>query len=168
MSRPTFNLGQFLEKEKLKTTGSNFTDWQRNLRILLGPAKMSYVLDTAIGDPPADDASQEEKNVHQSKLDDESVVRSGMLYAMEAELQKRYEHRSAHEIIADLTAVFAPQARAERYEASNLFFSAKMEEHSSVSEHVVKMSGYVQRLKALECEIPDELAIDRVLQSLPP
>ena len=43
-----------------------------------------------------------------------------------------------------------------------------MEEHSSVSEHVVKMSGYVQCLNALECKIPDELAIDRVLQSLPP
>ena len=168
MSRPTFNLGQFLEKEKLKTTGSNFTDWQRNLRILLGPAKMSYVLDAAIGDPPADDASQDEKNIHQTKLDDDSIVRSGMLYAMEAELQKRYETMSAHQMIADLTSVFAPQARAERYEAPNLFFSAKMEEHSSVSEHVVKMSGYVQRLKALECEIPNELAIDRVLQSLPP
>src|SRR4051794_14501392 len=168
MSRPTFNLGQFLDKEKLKTNGSNFTESQRNLRILIGPAKMSYVLDTVIGDAPAADASQDEKNVHQSKLDDESIVRSGMLSAMEAELQKRYEKMSAHEMITDLTAVFSLQARAERYEASNLFFSAKMEEHSSVSEHVVKMSGYVQRLKTLECEIPDELAIDRVLQSLPP
>ena len=42
-----------------------------------------------------------------------------------------------------------------------------MEEHSSISEHVVKMSGYVQRLNALDCQILDELAIDRVLQSLP-
>jgi hypothetical protein len=41
-----------------------------------------------------------------------------------------------------------------------------MDEHSSVSEHVVKMSGYA-RLNALECQILDELAIDRVLQSLP-
>jgi hypothetical protein len=30
------------------------------------------------------------------------------------------------------------------------------------------MAGYVQRLNALYCKIPDELAIDRVLQSLPP
>src|ERR1043165_4060015 len=30
------------------------------------------------------------------------------------------------------------------------------------------MSAYVQRLNALECQIPDELAVDRVLQSLPP
>jgi hypothetical protein len=43
-----------------------------------------------------------------------------------------------------------------------------MDEHSSVSEHVVKMSGYIQRLNALDCQILDELAIDRVLQSLPP
>ena len=43
-----------------------------------------------------------------------------------------------------------------------------MDEHGSVSEHAVKMSGYVQRLNALECQIPDELAVDRVLQSLPP
>jgi hypothetical protein len=74
---------------------------------------------------------------------------------------------SAFEIITDLKAVFAPQACAERYEASELFFSSRMDEQSSVSEHVVKMSGYVQRLNALECKILEELAIDRVLQSLP-
>ena len=56
-----------------------------------------------------------------------------MLYAMEADLQKRFENLSAYEIITDLKAIFAPQARAERYEASKLFFSAKMEEHSSLS-----------------------------------
>ena len=143
MSRPTFNLGPFLEKEKLKTDGSNFTTWYRTLRILLAPHKMSYVLEAALGDEPADTATQDEKNVYQSKVDDSSIVQSGMLYAMEADLQKRFEKMSAYEIITDLKAVFAPQARAERYEASELFFSAKMEEHSSVSEHVVKMSGYV-------------------------
>ena len=168
MSRPTFNLGPFLEKEKLKTDGSNFITWYRTLRILLVPHKMSYVLEAALGDKPADTATRDEKNVYQSKEDDSSLVQSGMLYAMEPDLQKRFERMSAYEIITDLKAVFAPQARAERYEASELFFSAKMEEHSSVSEHVVKMSGYVQRLNALECKIPDELAIDRVLQSLPP
>ena len=91
-----------------------------------------------------------------------------MIYSMEAELQKRFERMGAYEIITDLKAVFAPQARAERYEASEAFFSAKMEEYNSVSEHVVKMSGYIQRLNALECKIPDELTVDRVLQSLPP
>src|SRR3954471_21361798 len=43
-----------------------------------------------------------------------------------------------------------------------------MEEGSSVSEHAIKMSGYTQRLEQLECTIPEELKIDRVLQTLPP
>jgi hypothetical protein len=74
---------------------------------------------------------------------------------------------SAFEIITNLKAIFAPRARVERYDASELFFSSKMDKHNSVSEHVVKMYGYVQRLNALECQIPDELAIDMVLRSLP-
>jgi hypothetical protein len=91
-----------------------------------------------------------------------------MLFAMESDLQKRFEKMSAFEIITILKAIFAPQAWAERYEASELFLSTRMDEHSSVSEHVVKMPGYVQRLNTLKCQILDELATDRVLQSLPP
>jgi hypothetical protein len=91
-----------------------------------------------------------------------------MLFAMESDLQKCFEKMSAFEIIIDLKSVFAPQEHAERYEASELFFSTRMDEHNSASEHVVKMSRYVQHLNALDCQIPDKLAIDRVLQSLPP
>src|ERR1044072_6838165 len=146
---PWLNLGSFLEKDKLKTYGVNFTNWFCTLRILLIPVKMAYVLEDALGDAPADDASQDEKNVYLSRTDDYDLVQSRMLYSMEAELQKRFERMGAYEIITDLKAVFAPQARAEWYEASEAFFSAKMDEHSSVSEHVVKISGYVQRLNAL-------------------
>jgi hypothetical protein len=124
---------------------------------------MGYVLDVVIGDVPNTDASKDDKVVYQTKVDDASFVQSGMLFAMESELQKRFEKMGAFEIITDLKAIFAPQARVERYETSELFFSSRMDEHSSVSEHVVKMSGYVQRLNALECQIPYELAIDRVL-----
>jgi hypothetical protein len=43
-----------------------------------------------------------------------------------------------------------------------------MEENSSVSENVLKMSGYFNHLNHLGVDLPDEVAIDRVLQSLPP
>ena len=55
--RPSFNLGSFLEKDKLKTGGSNFTNWFRTLRILLVPLKMANVLEAAIGDAPPAEAS---------------------------------------------------------------------------------------------------------------
>ena len=46
-----FNFNAFLEKEKLKSNGSNFTDWFRNLRIILTAAQKAYVLDATLGDP---------------------------------------------------------------------------------------------------------------------
>ena len=96
------------------------------------------------------------------------MVQCGILYAMELDLQKCFEHHEVFEMIEELKMVFQTQARAERYETSEAFFNLKMEENNSVSEHVVKMSGYAQRLNLLGCPIPRELGVDRVLQSLPP
>jgi hypothetical protein len=106
MSCPAFNLDAFLEKEKLKTDGSNFTTWFRTLRIILAPHKMGYVLDAASGATPNGDASNDVKNVYQIKVDDASFVQSGMLFSMESDMQKRFEKMNAFEIISDLKAVF--------------------------------------------------------------
>ena len=43
-----------------------------------------------------------------------------------------------------------------------------MEENSSISEHILKMSGYHTHLTQLGIDLPAESVIDRVLQSLPP
>ena len=43
-----------------------------------------------------------------------------------------------------------------------------MEENSSFSEHILKMSGYHKHLTQLGVNLPDDSVIDRVLQSLPP
>ena len=46
------NFNVFLEKTKLKDDGSNYTDWVRNLRIILIAAKRSYVHEAPLGDAP--------------------------------------------------------------------------------------------------------------------
>ena len=55
-----------------------------------------------------------------------------------------------------------------RYEVSNKFYSCKMEENSSVSEHILRMCWYHNHLTQLGVNLPDDSVIDRVLQSLPP
>ena len=42
----------------------------------------------------------------------------------------------------ELKLIFQANARIERYEVSNKFYSCKMEENSSISEHILRMSGY--------------------------
>ena len=68
----------------------------------------------------------------------------------------------------ELKLIFQENARVERYEVSNKFYSYKMEENSSVSEHILKMSGLHNRLTQLGVNLPDDAVIDRILQSLPP
>src|SRR4051812_49691660 len=43
-----------------------------------------------------------------------------------------------------------------------------MEENSSISEYILKMSGYNNHLIQLGVNLPDDSVIDRILQSLPP
>ena len=43
-----------------------------------------------------------------------------------------------------------------------------MEENRSTSEHVLRLSGYYNRLNQVGVNLPDKIMIDRVLQSLPP
>ena len=50
---------------------------------------------------------------------------------------------------------------------SNKFYSCKMEENSSVSEHILRISGYHNHLTHLRVNLPIDSVIDRVLQSLP-
>jgi hypothetical protein len=68
----------------------------------------------------------------------------------------------------ELKMVFQAHARVGRYEVSDMFFSYKMEENSSVSEHILRMFGLHNRLTQLGVNLPDDSVIDRILQSLPP
>ena len=72
------------------------------------------------------------------------------------------------EMFQELKLIFQANARVERYEVSNKFYSCKMEENSSVSEHILRMFGYNNHLTQLGVNLPDDSVIDRVLQSLPP
>ena len=65
MARPTstMNFNAFLEKDKLKDDGSNFSDWCMNMKIILTAAKKLYVLDAALGEAPAEGAAEDVRNI---------------------------------------------------------------------------------------------------------
>ena len=107
-------------------------------------------------------------NVWQGKADDYSIVLCDMLYGLESGLQRRLERHGAYEMFQELKLIFQANARIERYEVSNKFCSCKMEENSSVSEHILRMSGYHNHLTQLGVDLPVDCVIDRVLQSLRP
>jgi hypothetical protein len=139
------NFNAFLEKIKLKDDGSNYTDWVCNLRIILIASQKVYVLDAPLGDAPAP-SSVDVMNAWQARVDDYSLVKCAMLYGLEPGLQRHFEHHGAYEMFQELKMVFQAHAQLKRYEVSDKFFSCKMEENSSVSEHILRMSGLHNRL----------------------
>ena len=86
-----------------------------------------------------------------------------MLYDLELGLQKRFERHGAYKMFRELKLVFQTHARVERYETSDKYFAYKMEENSSASEHVLRMSEYYNRLNQVGVNLPDKIVIDRVL-----
>src|SRR6187399_3720005 len=91
-----------------------------------------------------------------------------MLYGLEPGLQRRFERHGPYEMFQELKLIFQANARIEKYEISNKFYSCKMEENSSISEHLLRMSGYYNHMTQLGCKVDKDSVIDRVLQSLPP
>src|SRR3990170_7792713 len=84
-----------------------------------------------------------------------------MIYGLELGLQKRFERHGAYEMFQELKLVFQTHARVERYETCDKYFAYKMEENSSGSEHVLRMSGYYNHLNQVGVILPDKIVIDR-------
>ena len=86
-----------------------------------------------------------------------------MLYGLESGLQRHFLKRhGAYEMFQELKLVFETHAYVERYETFDKYFAYKMEENSSASEHVFRMSEYYNHLNQVGVNLPDKIVIDKV------
>jgi len=79
-----FNLRSILDKEKL--SGTNFTYWYRNLRIVLKQEKKKYVLEQSYPEEPEDGASAADRMAYEKHCNDLLDVGCLMLATMSLEL----------------------------------------------------------------------------------
>ena len=86
-----------------------------------------------------------------------------MLNGLELGLQRRFERHGPYEMFQELKLIFQANTRVERYEVSKKFYSYKMEENCSASEHVLRMSEYYNHLNQVGVNLLDKIVIDRVL-----
>ena len=115
MARATVPLifNAFLEKAKLKDDGSNYTDWVRNLTIILIATKKNYVLDGPLGIPPSP-ATVDIVNASQTLVDDYSIVQCAILYGLELGLQRHFERHGPYEMFQELKLIFQANTRVKR------------------------------------------------------
>ena len=71
-----------------KLIGTNYVDWLRNLKIILTPKKVSYILDIPAPDTIEEDAFKEERATYKMWKDDSVTVKCIILVFMSNELQR--------------------------------------------------------------------------------
>ncbi|VFQ67788.1 unnamed protein product, partial [Cuscuta campestris] len=108
-----FNLRYVLEKEKL--SGTNFLDWEMNLKIVLKCEKKLYVLTSKPPKTPEANARAAEITSYKKYEDDARDVRCLMLATMTSELQRLHKDMEAHPMMTRLKGLYQGQARHERF-----------------------------------------------------
>ena len=118
-------LRSLLEKERLCADGTNFIDWDRNVRIVLKHEQREYVLDKPIPEKPAETQVKEYKE-YEKHVDDEHEVNSLLIAMMDGEFQKQFLENTSYFIMGRLKEMFQEQAHHERHKVTMDLISCKM------------------------------------------
>ncbi|KAL0322252.1 UNVERIFIED_CONTAM: Retrovirus-related Pol polyprotein from transposon TNT 1-94 [Sesamum calycinum] len=146
--------------EANKFDGTYYSNWLRNLRIVLNFEKQTYVLDKSLPQIlperflPRERLTFEKFNQWH---EDNRKVRSIVLSSMRNEIQKQYErYEDVWSIMHRMKELYAVLEQHIRYVVTKAFFGARMIEGSFVREHGVMMLSLVEKLKDLQADYDKE------------
>ena len=88
-------------------TGPNFTDWLRNLKILLKSECITYILEGDGLVEPASNASENEVWEYEKWQEDSTTIQYYMLASMCNELQRQHEDMEQTAMLLHLMELFA-------------------------------------------------------------
>ncbi|GKC38611.1 retrotransposon protein, putative, ty1-copia subclass [Tanacetum coccineum] len=129
----TTNNNSILDREKLN--GSNFLDWYRNLRIVLGNEKKLHHLEEALPEAPPATTTV--------------VVRNA------------YTHR----VVEQQKVAYLMLAEKKLFEIVKAFHACKQKEGQSFSTYVLKMKAYLDQMERLGYPMPLVLGVNLILTS---
>ncbi|GJV74058.1 hypothetical protein Tco_1494053 [Tanacetum coccineum] len=112
-----------------KLTGSNFTNWYRNLRIVLRYEKKMKFVEQPIGpapDPKTADPDTIDKYYKSANLEEEAACL--ILSSMSPDLQRTLEKYNAFDMMNKLKTMFEQQAKQELFETVKAFYACKQED----------------------------------------
>ncbi|GJU92053.1 zinc finger, CCHC-type containing protein [Tanacetum coccineum] len=150
-----------------KLTGSNFTNWYRNLRIVLRyEKKMKFVEQPTGPAPDPENADPDTIDKYYETVNLEQEVACLMLPSMSPDLQRMLEKYNAYDMLKELKTMFEEQAKQELFETVKAFHACNQEEGQSVSSYLLKMNSYLDTMERLGCAMPNELGVSLILNFL--
>ena len=146
--------------------GTNFADWEMNLRIVLGAERLLYTINTPLGPKPTPDQTLD-LELWKTHSDDCDTAQSIMLALMTQYFRRQNRDLDPYTMMARLQDLHRSNKRMQRYELVRKFFRARMSEGMSVESHVAQMIANIEQLTQMGIVFKVETCIDLILQSLP-
>ncbi|KAL0394417.1 UNVERIFIED_CONTAM: hypothetical protein Slati_4407900 [Sesamum latifolium] len=147
-------LNSILEANKFD--GTNYSNWLRNLRIVLDFENQTYVLDKSLPRTLPEGFLPGERLTFEKLTqwhEDNRKVCCIVLGSMSNEIQKQYErYEDVLSIMHHMKELYVVSDRHIRYAMMQAFFGARMIEGSSIREHGVMMLSLVEKLKDLQAD----------------
>ncbi|GKC27480.1 zinc finger, CCHC-type containing protein [Tanacetum coccineum] len=153
-----------LQVEKL--TRPNFTNWYRNLRIVLRSEGKLAHLEQPLIPLPLPAASQAMCDTYEVLFDAQNEVACPMLGSMSPDLQRTLENYKAYDMIQELKTMFEEQANHKFFKIVKAFHAYQQEDGQFVSAYVLKMKGYLDILEHIGHVMPNELGVSLILNSV--
>ncbi|GJX78269.1 hypothetical protein Tco_0325080, partial [Tanacetum coccineum] len=157
-NKESTDLRSILNNEKLN--GSNFSNWYRNLRIVLRyEDKMRFIEQPLREVPDPNIATETKVNEYYTDVSKEKEVACLMLGAMSQDLQIPFEPMGVYDMMRELKTMFQEQGKVKFFDTAKAFHTCRRDEGQSVSTHFLKMKGYLDTLEHLGYPMPLKLVV---------
>ncbi|XVF68478.1 hypothetical protein PTKIN_Ptkin11bG0006000 [Pterospermum kingtungense] len=163
------NLSEIIYPE-LKTTyrlnysETNFHIWRDKLDFVLKENKVNYVLTER---KPSKD-NQDEAASHDKWVADDFKARHIILGTLHDHLYMSYhEHETAKSIMDGLTRLFTRPSMAKRINLFRRYMNHRMEEGTSIDQHIIEMFVRAKELELEGVKVPQEFQAVALMESLP-
>src|ERR1041385_4865874 len=132
-------LSFFMEGKRLKVDGSNYADWYSRLRTSLKRSNILFTIEMHVEEHPDNDVGDQEVLDHYDRRQKCSVVRNVMTFSMLEDLSIQFQDTDSYDMMDTLKKMFIREFRVARFDLESKFLSTKMEEHSSLDDHLDRM-----------------------------
>ncbi|KAL5577687.1 hypothetical protein UlMin_019386 [Ulmus minor] len=144
------SLSSILNQNKL--IGDNFTDWKRNLLIVLSFEKHKYVLEKDCPPVPKENASSMKSMIFDNWVNSNEIARCCMMASMNNVLQKQHEgYLNARDIMHNVEDMFGSQSHKPGI---------------PIKDHMLIVIGYLVEAQSHGSEIDADTHMEMIFESL--
>ena len=129
-------------------TSKNFTNWKRNLNIVLTFEKHNFVLLEACPPKLVANAAKAIRDAYDKWITSNDMAHCYMLASMSNVLQQQHhEMQTAADIMASLQAIFGETSTRARFEAVKTIMNSHMKVGMAMRDHLLKIMTYFNEAK---------------------